>query len=182
MIHWPQEAVDLREHGTQFFKLVLSNVKGNFSDSSVILEANNGQIELSVYDTVSGLNITSAGNNYKVDEALIIPDDPTFLAKIKSIYTGIVDSYVIFDGGSGYHVGDEVFTECDSVDIYYAMPKIYVSEVDASGAILGLDIRYPGYGFYSVPVITNISGSGSNANIELILKKMIGNRGKMQLY
>lgn len=156
------------EYGTQFFKLVLSNVKGNFSDSSVILEANDGQIELSVYDTVSQLNIITAGNNYKVDEALVIQDDPTFLAKIKSIYSGIVDSYAIFDGGSGYNVGDEVFTECESVDTYYAMPKIYVSEVDASGAILGLDIRYSGYGFYSVPTISNISGSGSGANIELI--------------
>ena len=152
----------------QFLKVVLSNVKGAFNAQTAILEATEGPIELHIENTISSLNIVNAGNNYKVNDVLTITGDTSFLAKVNKIKHGILDSYAIFDGGTGYNPGDEVFTECSDVDTYYSMPKIYVSSVDENGSILTLDIRYSGYGFYSVPTVLNISGSGSGANIEFI--------------
>ena len=152
----------------QFFKIGLSNRHGAIEDEIILFNNGSGEIELEIYDTVSHVEIENSGNNYQVGDALTIDGDPTFMAKIKSLHSGRVTSYVVFDGGSGYELGDELTITCDNEDDYYALPKAFIDEIDANGAITSLDIRYAGYGMYNVPEFTGVIGTGSGAVIEFI--------------
>ncbi len=160
----------------QFIKVKLSNIKGSFEDEQVLFDNGSKQLILSVYDTVKKIDIRSRGNNYKVDDVISIPGDNTFLARVKTVLPGKIDSYAIFNGGSGYSIGDEITVQLGDVDLYYAAPRIFVDGVDQDGSITSLDIKYPGYGFYTVPVVENpdldiqfISyGCGAIRDIEII--------------
>ena len=156
----------------QFLKVYVSSLSGTLTDDVVILSKDGiNFIEIPVYNTISGLKYISRGNQYKVNDPVSIAGDPTFVGRVSSVSTGKVDSYVILNGGSNYSIGDEIFVESESVDTYYAMPKIYVDEVDENGAITSLDIRYSGYGFYNVPSLDHINTqnpSSTGAEIEFI--------------
>lgn len=156
----------------QFLKIYVSKLTGKLTDDVVVFSLDGiNDIELPIYNTVSDILFTARGNQYKVSDPVTIAGDPTFVARVSRVSAGKVDSYIIFNGGSGYSLGDEVIATCDSLDYYYAMPKIYVDEVDENGSITSLDIRYPGYGFYNIPTVDHINlinTSASGAEIELI--------------
>ena len=141
----------------QFLKIYISNLSGELTDDIIIFSIDGTEeIELQVYNTVKSINYIDRGNQYKVNDLISIENDPTFIGRVSGIYSGKVDSYVIYNGGSGYNVGDEVVSKCSSLSDYYAMPKVYVDQVDEDGSITSLDIRYPGYGFYDVPTVDHI--------------------------
>lgn len=154
----------------QFFKIGISKRLGTITDDIVILNNGTTSVELSLYDTVNALNIVDGGNNYKVDDSITLSGDPTFIAKVKSIKPGKLDSYAILDGGSGYLLGEELTISCNDMADYSAMPKVFIDEIDPdTGAITSLDIRYPGYGLYEVPNFEGVTlSSGSGAEIEFI--------------
>lgn len=159
----------------RFLKVYISDLTGDLTDDKVIFTNNEKSVELSLYKTVKSVNIVTGGNNYKIDDSLSIPGDPTFIARVNRINTGIIDSYAILNGGEGYSVGDEIIVKADEFDYYYANAKIYVDEVDPdTGAITSLDIRYPGYGFFSLPYVESIksavhdSSTMQDAQIEFI--------------
>lgn len=153
----------------QFLKIQISNIQGTFLQEPIVFKNDKVELEIENYSTVKKINIISGGNNYEVGDNVHIADDPTFIARVSSVGIGKVDSYAILNGGSGYSVGDEVKIYANFVDNYYALPKVYVDEVDAEGAITSLDIRYAGYGFYKVPEVKEIpSIKGKGAQIEFI--------------
>lgn len=153
----------------QLLKIGISKRHGAITDSSILLDNGNLQLELELYNTVKSIQIQDGGNNYNVNDPVNLLGDPTFMGKVKSIKPGRVDSYVIFNGGSGYSLGEELAITCDSMADYSALPKVFVDEIDANGAITSLDLRYGGYGLYKVPEFTGVRGStGSGAEIEFI--------------
>lgn len=144
----------------QFLKIGISNIVGEFNDSTVGLQNNTISVVLPTYQTIKSVNVTSRGNNYKYGDTLTIPDDPTFICRVESVKAGRIDSYAILDGGTGYSVGDVIHAKCDTLDYYNANATIYVDEVDPdTGAITSLDIRYPGYGFLELPVVDSIESA-----------------------
>lgn len=148
-----------------FLKVYISNIQGNLIDNVVILNNSEIEIEASLYSTISSINITNGGNNYKPGDNVYIENDPTFMGRISKIKSGKIDSYVILNGGSGYSVGDVVNVKCDSTNYYYGNAKVYVDEVDPStGAITSLDIHYPGYGFLEVPVVESIESASHDSS------------------
>lgn len=152
-----------------FFKIYISNIVGQFDDNFIVFNNGDGEIELPTYKTIKSVDIVIPGNNYSVDDNILIPDDPTFMARIDSVLSGRLDSYAILDGGEGYSVGDVVKISCNKFDDYYAMPTVFVDEVDENGAITSLDIRYSGYGMLEVPEFVEVeSVSGEGAQIEFL--------------
>ena len=154
---------------TPFYKVYISNIIGSFDDSIIVFNNGSGDVEIPIYTTASGISILNKGNNYSVGDNILIQDNPTFTARIAAILPGRLDSYAILNGGSGYSVGDVVKVSCNRFADYSAMPTVFVDEVDASGAITSLDIRYSGYGLLEVPEFVEVeSVSGSGAEIEFI--------------
>lgn len=153
----------------RFLKFYLTNIIGEFIDEPLLFDNGIEVIELEPYNTIKSIQFTSRGNNYKNGDTLSIANNPTFISRVSKVSSGRVDSYVIFNGGSDYNVGDVLNIECNSLDYYYAFPRIYVDEVDENGAITSLDIRYTGYGFLEVPTVESVSSAtGTGANIELV--------------
>lgn len=152
-----------------YIKIFLSSSEGIFSSTESILFKNEIELEASIINTVSELNITSGGNNYKVNETISIQNHPEFICKIKEIYSGKLDEIEITDGGTGYAVGDKIIFNISETNEFFALPIAVVSDVDLiTGAILKIKIEYKGYGLNAIPSISSIqSDNGEDAILNL---------------
>lgn len=160
----------------QILKIYVNGPKDvleNSHDQSVEIDFEGETYTYEILSTISQLEIIDGGNNYKVDDRVILDGDLSFVARVSSVSYGKVDSYAILDGGTNYNVGDPVYFTIGATADYYGSPMIYVDEVDPdTGAITSLDIRYPGYGLYEVPEFTEVSSiTGSGADIQFISDK-----------
>lgn len=153
----------------EYLKVYVSDLVADFDNEPILFSLGDGFVECELYSTIREVYIESPGNNYRIDDTLRIKDDPTFMGRVTSIKTGKLDSYVIFDGGSGYKLGEELIITSNSLDYYYSYPRVFIDGIDENGAITSLDIRYAGYGFYEVPVLERIvTDEGSGAVISFI--------------
>lgn len=152
-----------------YIKLYLSNVSGKgFVEENI--KFNNGvAFNTRANLTITDIQIIDGGNNYQVDEEVILENNPNIKCKITNVKSGKLDEIQLVDGGSGYKVGDCLVFDCKRTNEYYSLPWVEVSEVDDKGVIRNIKLHYSGYGLLTVPnVISVISDSGIGAQFECI--------------
>lgn len=111
-----------------YIKVFLSSVKGTFVQEPIFF--NNGvQFQANIINTISSLNVVNGGNNYNIDDEVVITNYNNIKAKISSIKSGSLDRIELIDGGTGYQIGDILEFECDSTEEFSALPYAEVAEV-----------------------------------------------------
>lgn len=153
-----------------YIKIFLSSFEGTFIENETILFKNEIELEANIINTISNINITNAGNNYKVNELITISDHSDFICKITDINSGRLDEIEIVDGGSDYLVGDKIIFNITETNEYWASPIASVSEIDEiTGEIKKIRIDYNGYGLTAVPSVLQIqSENGTGAVLNLV--------------
>lgn len=154
-----------------YIKLYLSNVSGKgFVEENIKFNNGNG-FSVKSNLTVTNIQIIDGGNNYQVDEEVILENNPNIKCKIVNVKSGKLDEIQLVDGGSGYKVGDCLVFDCKRTNEYYSLPWVEVSEVDDKGVIRNIKLHYSGYGLLTVPyVISVISESGTGAQFKCVSK------------
>lgn len=158
-----------------YIKVFLSSVKGTFTQEPIFF--NNGvQFQSNIINTISSLNVVNGGNNYSIDDEVVITNYNNIKAKISSIKSGSLDKIELIYGGVGYQIGDILEFECDSTEEFSALPYAEVAEVVKPKYNFTYDIElnvlHPGRN-YSVDDVLNykdiqikVTGVDSNGAIE----------------
>lgn len=168
------ESIEILNNNLGLYALFyLSNVKGTFLSTERIIgcpptDCSNYVYE-DIYNCISEIEIEDCGNDYEVGDRIDTSEGLDFVATIKSIKSGILDDIVITNPGSGYEVGDIINFDSINVETNYCNPYAYVEEVDGSGAITKIKIKYTGYGYVKTPTVISISSTlGTDAVLTCI--------------
>ena len=154
--------------GQNYYVIKLSSYDSYFYiGENVKLTINDTVIYETVKKSINSIDITNGGNNYFVDDNVVITGDGiNALAQIKSTSKGGYSEYTINSGGSGYAIGDLV----DASPLPNSTGHSFsaeVSAIDGSGAITGIRIFSEGFQYEgkTTAIITSTSGSGSNIEL-----------------
>jgi len=172
------ENVEIFSNNSVVYALVyLSNIVGTFLTTERIIgvpPTDSEYIYETFYNCIDDITIEDGGNDYEVDDRINSTDGTDFVAKVSSIYTGKLDNIVITNGGSGYVIGDKINISTSDVDTYYSQPLVYVSNVDGSGTITGIQIKNKGYGYLKTPEVTSITSAGGTSAVLTCLSNDAG--------
>lgn len=142
---------------------IIANVESNTIDSfsNTFVYGNTGPVKV--------LNIITSGNNYTSVPSIGV------VANTRIQELGILGRLRINSGGSGYTIGDTI-TFTNGPFSYGAGANANVTNVNGNGTITAVgftaNLEYPVGGFgYSqsfLPSVQVVSGTGSNANVQVI--------------
>ena len=147
--------------------MFLSEVLGTFWQNEIISD---GVSSFRSGNMIIDTTITNPGTSYSVGDAIPITSNTGSggFARISEVYTGSLKEVVITSGGTGYKMGDKLTIDnTNKLAIDGRSASLVVSEVDASGTIIQLNIENSGRGYTGLPVVSG--GSGTNAVIAFTL-------------
>ena len=151
---------------------------GSGATATTVLEVLDNTNSFVVGGLVNDVSITNAGNNYTKGASVLLTGAQQFgvILSINELTTGSISSVIINSGGSGYSIGDKLVLSRSNGDgsIDLRTASILVKEVNASGAIIALDIENSGRGYKKLPTVTGSDGNGTNASITLVGKNIGG--------
>jgi len=148
--------------------LSLSSVFGTFQAEENITD---GTHYFEVGSVIIDTNITNAGSQYKVGDAIPIMGGGLGsggFIRVSEVNTGSLNSVVINDGGTGYKNND-ILTVNNGTNLVIdgRSASVYVKEVDINGKIIDIEIENKGSGYTGLPTITG--GSGTGADISFVI-------------
>jgi len=113
-----------------------------------------------VTQVATGFTITSAGYRYNPATTRVVVTPVGTGAIAEANLTGGVLSIGVLAGGSGYNLASPVVTV--AAPAAGGAAAMATANVDASGAIIGIDITNPGYGYAAgeTPAVTISGGNG----------------------
>lgn len=150
--------------------IFLSGVVGTFEKNEKVTTVENDW-SFVLGGMLTDTTIAKPGNNYVVGDVIpVVGGGSTAngsLVEVEELTTGSIVSATINNGGSGYEVGDKLTIDnSDKMYVDGRTASILVNNVDANGAILGVEIENVGRGYSSLPTVTG-GGSGNGLDITL---------------